>query len=48
MKRKVVEYLPFMGVVLMVCTASWLVSRSFSARPAAFGNDGGGPVRGRV
>ncbi|MEO3888855.1 hypothetical protein [Nonomuraea sp. B5E05] len=42
MKRKVVEYLPFMGIVLMICTASWLAGRSYPARPAAPGR-----VRGR-
>lgn len=28
MRRRVADYLPFMGVVLVVCTASWLAGRS--------------------
>ncbi|GAB2956643.1 hypothetical protein ACFMQL_00125 [Nonomuraea fastidiosa] len=28
MKRKVAEYLPFFGIVLVVCTASWLAGRT--------------------
>ncbi|MFI7614260.1 hypothetical protein ACIBP6_23805 [Nonomuraea terrae] len=31
MKRnvgKVVEYLPFLGIVAVICTASWLAGRS--------------------
>ncbi|MFG1710546.1 hypothetical protein ACFLIM_46005 [Nonomuraea sp. M3C6] len=36
MKRKVIEYLPFMGIVLVVCTASWLAGRTFP-----------GPITGR-
>ncbi|MGN9842893.1 hypothetical protein ACTMTI_32700 [Nonomuraea sp. H19] len=28
MSRKVAEYLPFLGIVLFVCTASWLAGRA--------------------
>ncbi|MET8869026.1 hypothetical protein ABZW11_39385 [Nonomuraea sp. NPDC004580] len=28
MKRKVAEYLPFLGIVFVVCTASWLAGRT--------------------
>ncbi|MFC4111260.1 hypothetical protein [Nonomuraea zeae] len=31
MKRKVIEYLPFMGIVLVICTTSWLAGRTFPA-----------------
>lgn len=32
--RRVAEYLPFMGIVLVVCTASWLAGRGRPARRA--------------
>lgn len=28
MNRKIVEYLPFLGFVLVICTASWLAGRA--------------------
>nr|SBO98290.1 hypothetical protein BN4615_P7806 [Nonomuraea gerenzanensis] len=28
MKRKIVEYLPFVGIVLFICTASWVAGRT--------------------
>ncbi|MFB4275975.1 MULTISPECIES: hypothetical protein [unclassified Nonomuraea] len=28
MKRKVLEYLPFLGIVLFICTTSWLAGRT--------------------
>ncbi|SDJ90614.1 hypothetical protein SAMN05421874_10421 [Nonomuraea maritima] len=28
MKREIVEYLPFLGIVAVICTASWLAGRS--------------------
>jgi hypothetical protein len=31
MSRRIVEYLPFLGIVLMICTASWLAGRSLPA-----------------
>ncbi|WP_345565333.1 hypothetical protein [Nonomuraea rosea] len=31
MKRKVIEYLPFMGIVLVICTTSWLAGRTMPA-----------------
>jgi hypothetical protein len=33
MKRKVVEYLPFMGIVLFICTASWWAGRALPGTP---------------
>ncbi len=27
MKHKIAEYLPFLGIVLFICTASWLAGR---------------------
>ncbi|WP_188188199.1 hypothetical protein [Nonomuraea sp. SYSU D8015] len=28
MNRKIIEYLPFLGMVLAICTASWLAGRA--------------------
>ncbi|SEU08074.1 hypothetical protein SAMN05421811_105639 [Nonomuraea wenchangensis] len=28
MGKKIVDYLPFLGIVLAVCTASWLAGRT--------------------
>ncbi|RVX42330.1 hypothetical protein EDD27_4954 [Nonomuraea polychroma] len=28
MKRKIVEYLPFVGFVMVICAASWLAGRA--------------------
>lgn len=34
MKRKIVDYLPFLGIVLFVCAASWSAGRAPSGRTA--------------
>jgi hypothetical protein len=34
MSRKIVEYLPFLGIVLVVCTVSWLAGRTLPPGPA--------------
>jgi hypothetical protein len=31
MNRRIIQYLPLLGIVLAVCTASWLAGRSLPA-----------------
>lgn len=34
MKRKIVDYLPFLGIVLFVCAASWTAGRAPGRAPS--------------
>ncbi|SEG90440.1 hypothetical protein SAMN05444920_10730 [Nonomuraea solani] len=31
MSRKIIEYLPFLGIVLVICATSWLAGRTLPA-----------------
>jgi hypothetical protein len=32
MNRKIIDYLPFLSIVLVICTASWLAGRTSPGR----------------